>query len=195
MMLNQKNILLLSLLFTLFSCVKKENPVAIIHTELGDIQLKIYMEKAPVTANNFIQYIENDYFAGSSFYRVVRPDNQPGNDIKIEVIQGGLGFDVEDSPIPPIIHETTQKTGIQHLNGTISMARAEPGTASSEFFICIGEQPELDFGGKRNPDGQGFAAFGKVIDGMEVVKKIQNQKDNEQFLVKPVKIMSIEIVK
>ncbi|GAB1451395.1 hypothetical protein MASR2M47_14510 [Draconibacterium sp.] len=79
------------------------------------------------------------------------------------------------------------------MDGTISMARTEPGTASTEFFICIGDQPELDFEGKRNPDGQGFAAFGKVIEGMDVVLKIQTQKDTNQFLVEPVKILKMEI--
>ena len=96
--------------------------------------------------------------------------------------------------IPPIVHETTRQTGIKHLDGTISMARNEPGTASTEFFICIGAQPELDFGGKRNPDGQGFATFGKVIKGMDVVLKIQQQKDEGQIFVEPVRILKMEII-
>jgi len=131
-----------------------------IETDSGKIIAELYPDKAPVTCANFIRYIENNKFEGANFYRAVRMDNQPNNDIKIEVIQGGLGFDVEESPYPPIKHETTELTGLRHVDGTISMARAEPGTASSEFFICIGNQPELDYGGKRNPDGQGFAAFG-----------------------------------
>ena len=94
--------------------------------------------------------------------------------------------------LPPIEHEITEKTGIIHENGTISMARLEPGTASSEFFICINDQPELDFGGRRNPDGQGFAAFGKVTSGMNVVKKIQVMPVNGQLLEKIVKIISIK---
>jgi len=165
-----------------------------IKTEIGSIIIEIYSERAPVTSENFLKYIINDKFESASFYRVVRMDNQPNNDIKIEVIQGGLGFDVEDSPFPPIRHETTKETGILHENGTFSMARAEPGTASSEFFICIGDQPELDYGGKRNPDGQGFAAFGKVIEGMDVVKEIQNLPDNGQMLREEVKIESIKII-
>jgi len=122
-------------------------------------------------------------------------DNQLNNDIKIEVIQGGLGFDVEESPYPPIKHETTLETGLLHKNGTLSMARAEPGTASSEFFICIGNQPELDFGGKRNPDGQGFAAFGKVLSGMDIVRKIQQMKDERQMLINPFEIKCIGLLK
>ena len=123
---------------------------------------------------------------------MVHLKNQPDNDILIEVIQGGLGFDKHPMELPPIEHEITEKTGIIHENGTISMARLEPGTASSEFFICINDQPELDFGGRRNPDGQGFAAFGKVTSGMNVVKKIQVMPVNGQLLEKIVKIISIK---
>jgi peptidyl-prolyl cis-trans isomerase A (cyclophilin A) len=124
-------------------------------------------------------------------------DNQPGKTVKIEVIQGGLYSDsvIEKIQFPPIRHETTRETGLLHKDGVLSMARMEPGTASSEFFICVGDLPELDFGGKRNPDGQGFAAFGKVIKGMDIVRKIQQQKDSEQYLLNPVKIISIAIRK
>jgi peptidyl-prolyl cis-trans isomerase A (cyclophilin A) len=97
--------------------------------------------------------------------------------------------------LPPIHHETTNKTGIKHEDGTLSMARLEPGTASSEIFICINDQPELNFGGKRNPDGQGFAAFGKVVSGMDIVRQVQSKPEKEQMLVKPVKVNSIKRVK
>ena len=165
-----------------------------LQTEIGSIIAELYPEKAPICCNNFIKYIATNKFEGAMFYRVVRPDNQPDNDIKIEVIQGGLGFDVEESPYPAVRHETTAETGVLHEDGTLSMARAEAGTASSEFFICIGNQPELDFGGKRNPDGQGFAAFGKIIGGMDIVRKIQNMDDAGQMLVRPVKIISFRIL-
>ena len=111
------------------------------------------------------------------------------------MIQGGLFDDKLSEKLSPIEHETTEVTGILHKDGVISMARSTPGTASSEFFICIGSQPELDYNGKRNPDGQGFAAFGKVIEGMEVVRKIQNLPDKDQYLVSPVEITKIEKVK
>ncbi|HET53584.1 MAG TPA: peptidylprolyl isomerase, partial [Ignavibacteria bacterium] len=132
-------------------------------------------------------------FKNAGFYRTVRKNNQPNNNFKIEVIQGGLFSDEEIKKHPGIRHETTQETGIKHLDGTISMARNEPGTASTEFFICIGNQPELDFGGKRNADGQGFAAFGKVIKGMDVVRKIQQLPDENQYLKEPVRIISMNI--
>jgi peptidyl-prolyl cis-trans isomerase A (cyclophilin A) len=154
--------------------------------------IEIYEESAPVTAGNFLCYVDENRFDGAHFYRVVRMDNQPNNEIKIEVIQGGLYEDEHLQALPPIKHETTTETGILHKDGVISMARAEPGTASSEFFICIGNQPELDFGGMRNPDGQGFAAFGKVIEGMDVVRKIQNLEDEGQMLKEKVDIKSVK---
>jgi peptidyl-prolyl cis-trans isomerase A (cyclophilin A) len=93
--------------------------------------------------------------------------------------------------LSPIEHEPTQKTGILHKNGVISMARLKPGTASSEFFICVKDQPELDFEGKRNPDGQGFSAFGIVVGGMDVVKKIHQQPTEGQMLDARIKIFNI----
>jgi len=166
-------------------------PQVKIKTELGDIIIEVDTINAPVTASNFLKYVDDKIFNSAFFYRVVRMDNQPNNEIKIEVIQGGLGFDESPLSLSPIEHETTDKTGILHKDGVISMARMEPGTASSESFICIGDQPELDFGGKRNPDGQGFAAFGKVMKGMDVVRKIQSKPNKEQMLVTPVNIMEV----
>jgi len=168
-------------------------PRVIMETTLGKIIIEIDTLKAPVTALNFLNHIKKGTFKNAVFYRVVRPDNQPYSKTKIEVIQGGLYADEEIDKYNPIVHETTQKTGLKHLDGTISMARNEPGTASTEFFICIGDQPDLDFGGKRNPDGQGFAAFGKVDEGMDVVWQIQAQKDTSQYLVELVKILKIEL--
>ena len=164
-------------------------------TELGDIIMEIDTVNAPVTAVNFLKYIDDKIFNSAFFYRVVRMDNQPNNEIKIEVIQGGLGFDESPLSLSPIEHETTDETGILHKDGVISMARMEPGTASSEIFICVGDQPELDFGGKRNPDGQGFAAFGKIIKGMDVVREIQSKPDEEQMLVTTVNIIEVVRVK
>ncbi len=171
-----------------------QNPIVRISTELGDIDVEVFIDKAPITGSNFLKYVDAaKYNNSSSFYRVVRQDNQPDSPVKIEVIQGGFFEDslIEKYQFPPIKHETTKETGILHRNGVISMARLEPGTASSEFFICIGNQPALDFFGKRNSDKQGFAAYGKVVKGMKVVRKIQKQKDKDQYLLKPVKIKNI----
>jgi peptidyl-prolyl cis-trans isomerase A (cyclophilin A) len=172
------------------------NPKVMIRTGLGDITLEIYVDKAPITAGNFLKYVRENRFQGAAFYRVVRDDNQPHNKVKISVIQGGLmaDTDIPEKNLPPIAHETTTQTGILHKDGVISMARLEPGTATSEFFICVGDQPELDFGGKRNPDGQGFAAFGRVIKGMEVVRRILQQPDKEQYLDPVIKITQFKLV-
>ena len=183
-----------SVIVTMAACGNK-NPEVIIITELGDITIELYPDKAPVTVANFIRYVEEDRFKGAAFYRVVTQDNQPDNDVKIEVIQGGLFEDNHPQALPPIKHETTQQTGIRHLDGTISMARYGPGTATSEFFICIGNQPSLDYGGNRNTDGQGFAAFGRVVKGMDVVKKIQQQPEKEQYLKPRIKILEMELKK
>ena len=164
-------------------------------TNLGLIQIELYPDKAPITVANFLQYVDEARYEELHFYRVVHMENQPDNKIKIEVIQGGLEIDKHPMELPPIHHEATNKTGIKHEDGTLSMARLEPETASSEIFICINDQPELNFGGKRNPDGQGFAAFGKVVSGMDIVRQIQSKPEKEQMLLKPVKVNSIKRVK
>jgi peptidyl-prolyl cis-trans isomerase A (cyclophilin A) len=171
------------------------NPHVLLATEFGDIIVEIYVREAPITARNFLRYVDEYRYEHAYFYRVVTSDNQPGNEIKIEVIQGGIGFVDSELRLPAIEHETTQESGIRHQDGVISMARAEPGTADSEFFVCIENQPELDYGGKRNPDGQGFAAFGRVIVGMETVRKIQTQPAIDQILTTPVRILDVRRVK
>jgi len=189
---------IIAVALTLMYCTKPSAPRVFIITNIGTIEAEIYLDKAPVTAGNFLRYVDSGrYNTNACFYRTVRYDNQPGKNIKIEVIQGGFYEDslVEMYQFTPIRHETTKETGLLHKDGVLSMARNTPGTASSEFFICVGNQPELDFNGKRNPDGQGFAAFGKVIEGMDVVKQIQQQRDSLQYLLNPVKILRIERVK
>lgn len=163
-------------------------------TELGQIEIEVELDRAPVTSANFIRYVNEGFYQGATFYRAVTLFNQPNNSVKIEVIQGGMGMEqlTEKGKYDPIRLERTNFTGLLHLDGTVSMARLTPDSATSEFFICIGDQPELDFGGKRNPDGQGFAAFGKVVNGMEVVKRIQLAPVQEQNLKEPVKILEIK---
>ena len=171
--------------FLLSACGNEKEPCVLIHTPYGPILVELYPEKAPLTVQNFLKLVHQHVFDSAVFYRVVRLDNQPMNDVKIEVIQGGL---YDDSLIllhQAIKHETTDKTGILHKDGVVSMARLKPGTASTEFFICVGDQPSLDYRGSRNADGQGFAAFGKVIQGMDVVRKIQLLPDEEQYLPRP----------
>ena len=168
----------------------KKKETIIIRSGIGEIYARLDLRRAPVTSLNFLRYVDAGLFDSTCFYRVVRSDNQPKDSVRIEVIQGGR-YENEDNGFPPIIHETTEMTGIRHRNGTVSMARSTPGSATSEFFICIGDQPELDFGGKRNPDRQGFAAFGKVIKGMDVVRQIHATNSSGQYLEKPVLITEI----
>ena len=183
-----RNILFLNLLILTIGCQNHSNIKVVMETELGTIIMDLYQKRAPSTVNNFLRYLDEKRFQDAHFYRAVHLNNQPANDILIEVIQGGLGINPHSMELLPIEHETTKKTGIKHEDGTISMARLEPGTASSEFFICINDQPELDYGGKRNPDGQGFAAFGQVVKGMDLVKNIQKMNSKDQFLEKIVPI-------
>ncbi len=177
----------------LFAC-QEQNPVVSIETELGTLQVELYEKEAPITVANFLKYVKSGKLNTGEFYRVVTMENQPNNDIKIEVIQGGLGWSDDIVRYDSIPIETTEMTGIKHLDGVISMARSTPGSASSEFFICVGDQPELDFGGLRNLDGYGFAAFGKVVSGMDVVLRIQNSPSEQQFLQPTIKINTAAIV-
>jgi peptidyl-prolyl cis-trans isomerase A (cyclophilin A) len=163
----------------------------LIRTEKGDIEVELDAAKAPITVANFLRYVDGKCYDNGHFHRAARLDNQPDNKIKIEVIQASTDPNRTKEESPPIKLERTNKTGLAHKNGTISMARDGPDTATSDFFFCIGDQPELDFGGKRNPDGLGFAAFGRVTRGMDVVKKIQSAPSKEQALTPPVKILSV----
>jgi len=163
-----------------------------IETSKGLIVIDLYEKKAPLTVRNFLLYVDKVGEEGGSFYRTVTMENQADKKVKIEVIQGGFELgNIDTSQIKPIPLERTNFTGIKHKNGTISMARDIPDSGTTEFFICIGDQPSLDFGGARNPDGQGFAAFGKVKRGMKVVREIQNSPSKDQSLNSPIKIIRI----
>lgn len=166
----------------------------LIQTELGDIEVEVDAKRAPVTAENFLKYVDAEHYDGGRFHRTVKlnPDNQPNNKIKIEVIQAGVNPEKEKQSFPPIKLERASVTGLKHKNGVVSMARFGPDTAVSDFFICVGDQPELDFGGRRNPDGQGFAAFGRVVKGMEVVRKIHQAPVEEQRLTPTIKIIAVK---
>ena len=184
--------LLIALMLLFYSC-SQQNPTVIIVTDLGEITVELYPKKAPITSENFLNYVDAGQYDGAAFYRCVRLDNHD-YDVKIEVIQGGLDLIMNVDSLPPIPHESTDQTGILHKDGVISMARYGPGTATSEFFICVGDQPALDWNGDRNPDGYGFATFGKVIDGMDVVRKIHigATEGDFQLLLEPVLIRSID---
>ena len=192
-----KNILLVLLVTIVLACQSPRPndgsiPV-VIETLEGDIHLVVYPQKAPKTVNAFLSLVDKDIYKDARFYRVMNMDNQPSNAPKAEFVQGGIwGNGKRLKGLPTIPHEPTSQTGIKHQAGTISLARIEPGSADTEFFICLDDQPGLDYGGENNPDGQGYAAFGKVTDGMDVVRRIYQRPDSEQYLDKPVLILNIK---
>lgn len=188
-------------MLSLSSCAAGDtnsNVHVVMTTALGDVEIEVFVEAAPKTAQNFLQLVDGGHLNGGTFYRVVSPENDHGSPV-ISVIQGGIG-DAE-SPLPPIAHESTEDTGLRHTDGAMSMARGGVGTATTEFFICIGDQPALDFGAARNPDRQGFAVFGRVVAGMDVVRAIHQSPADApteseyvagQILEVPVAIVSVE---
>lgn len=186
----------------------------VLETPFGPIAARLDATRAPGTVENFLYYVDGGYYDGGRFHRTVTLDNQsnanlkneaigkgidpnadrgnmPNDTIAIEVIQGGINPDRSDEQQPAIKLERTSDTGLRHLDGTLSMARLTADSAVSDFFICINDQPELDFGGKRNVDGQGFAAFGQVISGMDVVRTIQKQPADGQTLEPKISILKV----
>jgi peptidyl-prolyl cis-trans isomerase A (cyclophilin A) len=163
----------------LISCGRPayKNPHVIIKTQFGDIEVELFPEQAPRTVAAFLSYVDSGYYTNTSFYRVLKAEEFPTSN-NTGIIQAGMWQTKQEkkATIPGIEHETTRQTGLTHESGTISLARTAPGTASTEFFICIGDQNSFDFGKRGTQDGLGFAAFGKVFDGMSVVRKIQDQK-------------------
>jgi peptidyl-prolyl cis-trans isomerase A (cyclophilin A) len=143
-------------------------------TELGKITMEVDVLHAPITGDNFLKYVDGGFYNGGIINRAVRPDNTTRHDVEIQVIQFQINPERNADQFPPIPMERTSVTGLKHVNGALSMARNGPDTARASFSIVIGDQPEMDFGGKRNADGQGFAAFGRVVEGMDVVKKVQS---------------------
>ncbi|MEO8454523.1 MAG: peptidylprolyl isomerase [Sphingomicrobium sp.] len=137
-------------------------PVAI-DTGLGRIVVVLDKAHAPITTANFLRYVETHRFDGESFYRSVRIGDGG-------LIQGGVRSDARKL-FPPIAHEPTSKTGLHNVAGSIVMARLEPGSAQADFFILASDTPAYDAGAS-DGDSDGFAVFGHVIEGMDVVKRI-----------------------
>jgi peptidyl-prolyl cis-trans isomerase A (cyclophilin A) len=173
-----------------------------VETELGAIVMELDPLRAPATTANFLKYVDAGHYDGGTFHRTVKMDNQPESPVKIQVIQAGVNPDLAKSGFPSIALERTSMTGLKHVDGAVSMARSTPDSATSGWFICIDDQPSLDFGGARNPDGQGFAAFGRVVSGMDVVRRIQQAPSSSdrttnqaaQRLTPPVRIVKVSRV-
>ncbi len=181
------------LLTSCHSPINPNKPRVLIRTQAGDIEVELYPRQAPRTAVAFLSYVDSGYYKNGNFYRVLNEDNQVTGAGISKLIQGGIwktkhALATSLSGVP---HETTQQTHILHTDGVISLARMEPGSATTEFFICVGDQPGFDYGGENNPDGQGYASFGKVVKGMDVVRAIYGMPENDQSFVPPVKIYNI----
>jgi peptidyl-prolyl cis-trans isomerase A (cyclophilin A) len=163
------------LLALLAQSTPPDTPVIVVfETDAGAITVEVDTRRAPITAANFLRYVDAGMYDGGRFHRTVRPDTELRSDYPIQVVQAGpREADGAPPEFPPIPLERTTLTGIKHTDGTVSMARSAADSATSDFFVCIGDQPELDFGGGRNADGQGFAAFARVVSGMDVVRRIQ----------------------
>lgn len=150
----------------------RQNAVVVFETGTGRIEVEVDRERAPTTAANFLRYVDAGFYDGGTINRAVRPDNTVRRDVQIQVVQFQVDAARDRESFPPIPLERTHVTGLKHVDGTLSMARNGPDTATGSFSIVIGDQPEMDFGGRRQPDGQGFAAFGRVVGGMDVVRRI-----------------------
>lgn len=151
---------------------RQQDVVVVFETDKGTIEVAVDAARAPISAANFLKYVDGGFYDGGTVNRAVRPDNTVRRDVEIQVIQFQVDAAREHEAYPPIPLERTSVTGLRHGHGTLSMARNGPDTATGSFSIVIGDQPSMDFGGRRNPDGQGFAAFGRVIGGMDVVAAI-----------------------
>jgi len=170
---------------------RSRNTRVIVTTDAGDIELELDPARAPVTVANFLKYVDGGLYDGGLFHRTVRPDNQKTQAHPIEVVQGGINPERREQAFPPIPLERTKQTGVWHVAGAVSMARSGPDTARADFFICLDDLPSLDFGGQRNADGQGFAAFGRVVRGLDVVRKIQQSPADGERLTPPIRIVKV----
>jgi peptidyl-prolyl cis-trans isomerase A (cyclophilin A) len=187
---------LLSAMVLMVSCTGMRNPEVphvVIQTKAGDIEVELYPQQAPRTVAAFLSYVDSGFYKRSCFYRVLNEENQVTGVEPSELIQGGIWRTnhAKAASLPGVPHESTQQTHILHTDGVISLARQEVGTATTEFFICVGDQPGFDYGGKNNPDGQGYAAFGKVVKGMDVVRAIYGMPEEDQTFAPPVLIKNI----
>lgn len=166
-----------------------------IETSLGTFYIAVDPKRAPITATNFLRYVDAKLYDWGRFHRATRPDNYkpaPPNRPMMNIIQGGINPARRDEGFPAIPLERTTLTGIKHVVGVVSMARGTSAdSATSDFFILLDDQPSLDYGGLRFDDGQGGGAFGHVVSGLDVVKKIQQQPVDEQNLSGPVTIRRV----
>ncbi len=140
-------------------------------TGMGPIVLALEKELAPLTTANFLRYVDQKRLDGTTFYRALKLGGPPQWPSEIGLVQGGVGRDGKKL-LSPVAHEATSKTGLTHQEGSISMARLAPGSAQGDFFITLGEIPSLDANPEASGDNLGFAVFGHVEQGMDIVRQI-----------------------
>lgn len=169
-----------------------QTPAVEVTTDLGNFVVEVYPDKAPLSAGNFLEYVDKGYLGEGSLYRITTLTNEPHKPFPIEVIQFGWKWleGAKGAPIPPIAHESTVLTGLTHKKGTISTARFELDNGGYAFFICMRDEPDLDHGGRRHPDGQGFAAFGRILSGWDVVESIFARAEAQDIMEHPVPIIA-----
>lgn len=171
-----------------------DRPRVVLDTDAGRMVLELELERAPLTVCNFLSYVTDGDYEGGTFFRTVVSGTND-NPHPIDVIQAATPRGADDTLRPPVPLERTRDTGLSHFAGTVSMARDGPDTATSSFFIVTRDTPALDFGGGRNPDGQGFAAFGRLVEGLDVARRIQaSPADAEEQLTPPVTIRSATLI-
>jgi peptidyl-prolyl cis-trans isomerase A (cyclophilin A) len=152
-------------------------PLVVFATPLGEIVIELDHARAPKTAAHFHALIADGWLNDGAFYRTVHKNNTPGQLPTIDVIQGGLGFELANT-VPSVEHESTNITGLRHVTGAVSLARGADRLATGEFFICLGEFPVLDAGALEGAAAAGFAAFGRVVAGLDVAYIIHGLSAN-----------------
>jgi peptidyl-prolyl cis-trans isomerase A (cyclophilin A) len=186
-----KKIFLSILIVQIISCAQKkyDNPHILIDTNYGEIEAELYPKKAPKTVAAFLSYVDSGFYKNTTFYRVLKNEDM-SLETNYGIIQGGI-WPLEKN-LKGLEHESTRLTGLSHTNGTLSLARTAIGTATTEFFICIGDETVFDAGNKGAYDTLGFAAFGRVVKGMDIVRQIQAQKNNGEDFDTKIIINNIE---
>jgi peptidyl-prolyl cis-trans isomerase A (cyclophilin A) len=159
------------------------NPQVELRTPFGSIRIEVDSVRAPRTAANFLRYVDEGRFDSASFYRVRREDAEALMQKGTAVVQGGLWRGDTTKFLPPISLESTQQTGLKHTDGVVSLARFGVDEGRGEFFVVVGDQPHLDY---RGPDKPGYAAFGRVVEGMDLVRQIQRLPVKGEQLARPI---------
>jgi peptidyl-prolyl cis-trans isomerase A (cyclophilin A) len=165
----------------------------LLETPVGRMIFSVEVNRAPATSAYFLADVRSGRFNGTTIHRIATEANQdPDQRIPIEVVQGGCS-QPNIAPQPSLVHESTVVTGLRHSRGAISLARFAPGCVYHSFFICMRDEPSLDYGGLRQPDGLGFAAFGQAVEGVEVLDKLYARAEEREQLTRQIPILELRV--